>query len=96
MMFYCWDKDPAERPSFAQLVKVRTISIFEPPFKLEQYHLNFSHFQDLEALLEVAKWPTFAIHTAVTQNRLGTPNDVFTIQLVDYYLLSLKRHKNEK
>lgn len=21
MMFYCWDKDPAERPSFAQLVK---------------------------------------------------------------------------
>jgi hypothetical protein len=21
MMFYCWDKDPAERPSFTQLVK---------------------------------------------------------------------------
>jgi len=21
MMFYCWDKDPAERPAFTQLVK---------------------------------------------------------------------------
>jgi hypothetical protein len=22
MMYYCWDKDPTERPSFSQLVKV--------------------------------------------------------------------------
>ena len=25
MMFYCWDKDPAERPSFTQLVMMMTI-----------------------------------------------------------------------
>ena len=50
MMFYCWDKDPAERPAFTQLVKVGQQSVF-PSVKLEQNNLNFSHFQDLEALL---------------------------------------------
>ena len=50
MMFYCWDKDPAERPAFTQLVKVGQRSIFTS-VKLEQNNLNFSHFQDLEALL---------------------------------------------
>ena len=28
MMFYCWDKDPEERPSFSQLVKVMKASNF--------------------------------------------------------------------
>ena len=50
MMFYCWDKDPAERPAFTQLVKVTTPSVF-PTVELEQNHSNVSHFQDLEALL---------------------------------------------
>ena len=34
MMFYCWDSEPKERPSFTQLVKVMFVIIENLSFEL--------------------------------------------------------------
>ena len=45
MMFYCWDNDPQERPSFTQLVKVNITHL------CHFLSSDFVSCQDLEALL---------------------------------------------
>jgi len=49
IMYYCWDEDPAERPTFLQLVKD-----FEKMLMKETDYIDLNHFPDNEYYNEVS------------------------------------------